>query len=184
MYVVFDVFLDYPKPILVALNGPAIGASVTSATLCDGIVASDTATLSTPFARLGIPPEGCSSVNFERIMGKEAAHKMLFENCVLTAKEAKQLNFVLDVVPADNLLQTAQSIAEKWILDNKVRHVASDLKKVNEKESQDLADAFLSEPFLNAQYKFLLSKNKAQQAYVFKLMAMTRPLWSMMLNKR
>ena len=40
----FDTFLDFPKPILIAVNGPAIGASVTSATLCDGIIASERAT--------------------------------------------------------------------------------------------------------------------------------------------
>ena len=38
---VFDAFLDFPKPLLVAANGPAIGACVTSASLCDAIVASD-----------------------------------------------------------------------------------------------------------------------------------------------
>ena len=56
----FDMFLDFPKPIIAAINGPAIGASVTSATLCDAIImAEEGATLSTPFARLGVPPEGC-----------------------------------------------------------------------------------------------------------------------------
>ena len=38
---VFDAFLDFPKPIIVAANGPAIGACVTSASLCDAIVASE-----------------------------------------------------------------------------------------------------------------------------------------------
>ena len=66
---VFDMFIEFPKPIMVAANGPAIGACVTSATLCDAIIASDKATFLTPFARLGIPPEGCSSVHFERCMG-------------------------------------------------------------------------------------------------------------------
>lgn len=37
----FDSFLDFPKPMIVAVNGPAIGACVTSATLCDAIVASE-----------------------------------------------------------------------------------------------------------------------------------------------
>ena len=40
----FDTFIDFPKPILVAVNGPAIGAAVTSATLCDGIIAPEKAT--------------------------------------------------------------------------------------------------------------------------------------------
>ena len=34
---VFDAFLDFPKPIIVAANGPAIGACVTSASTCDAI---------------------------------------------------------------------------------------------------------------------------------------------------
>ena len=51
---VFDQFLDCPKPIIIGANGPAIGACVTSATLCDAIVASEQATFLTPFARLPI----------------------------------------------------------------------------------------------------------------------------------
>ena len=180
----FDSFLDFPKPLLIAANGPAIGASVTSATLCDGIIASNTATFSTPFERLGIPPEGCSSVNFERIMGSAAANKMLFHNWVPTAQEAKDLGFILDVVPADKLMEQAQLIAETWIKENKTRNVRSDLKEVNRKESEELATAFLSTPFLNAQYKFLLSKGKTQLAYIFKFMALTRPIWSLLLEKK
>ena len=38
---VFEAFLDFPKPIIIAANGPAIGACVTSASLCDAIVASE-----------------------------------------------------------------------------------------------------------------------------------------------
>lgn len=51
-YATFDTFLSFPKPLIVAVNGPAIGASVTSATLSDAIVASEKATFSTPFAKL------------------------------------------------------------------------------------------------------------------------------------
>ena len=74
---VFDTFLNFPKPLCVAVNGPAIGASVTTATLADCVVASTNATFSTPFARLGVPPEGCSSVHFERLMGEVNAERML-----------------------------------------------------------------------------------------------------------
>ena len=76
---VFDSFLDFPKPIIVAANGPAIGACVTSASTCDTIIASERATFLVPFARLAIPPEGCSSVHFHRMLGPEAARRMLEE---------------------------------------------------------------------------------------------------------
>ncbi len=55
----FDSFLDFDKPIIAAVNGPAIGAAVTTARLCDTIIASEEATFSTPFAALGVTPEGC-----------------------------------------------------------------------------------------------------------------------------
>ena len=50
---IFNAFIEFPKPLMVAANGPAIGACVTSATLCDAIIASEKATFTTPFARLG-----------------------------------------------------------------------------------------------------------------------------------
>ena len=49
---IFNTFIEFPKPLLIAANGPGIGACVTSATLCDAIIASEKATFSTPFARL------------------------------------------------------------------------------------------------------------------------------------
>lgn len=48
----FDTFLDFPKPLIVAANGPSIGAAVTTASLCDAVLAHPTATFHTPFAVL------------------------------------------------------------------------------------------------------------------------------------
>merc|ERR1712241_1219748 len=45
---IFNVFIDFPKPLIIAANGPAIGACFTSATLCDFIMASEKATFCTP----------------------------------------------------------------------------------------------------------------------------------------
>ncbi|MEM6956112.1 MAG: enoyl-CoA hydratase/isomerase family protein, partial [Myxococcota bacterium] len=72
----FDIFIDFPKPILVAFNGHAIGATVTSSTLCDAAIAADEATFSTPFARLGVTPEGCSSEHLPKLIGAGPAARM------------------------------------------------------------------------------------------------------------
>merc|ERR1719260_377493 len=181
---VFDNFLDFPKPIIIAANGPAIGACVTSASLCDAIVASEQATFVVPFARLSIPPEGCSSVHFQRMMGKEAAKKMLEEGWKPSAVEAKEIGLVKDVVPHDQLMEKAQELAEEWVKIGKVKEIPAggsvdEYKAVNAKESLDLADAFLSYPFLDAQYKFLKSKGK--NATLFMILKTLRPLWSKLL---
>jgi len=183
---IFDTFLDFPKPILIAANGPAIGACVTSATLCDGIIASEKATFVTPFARLGIVPEGCSSVHFERILGKEGAKKMLDEGFQPTATEAKSIGLIQQVVHHEELMSKAQALAEQWVGETRKRTIpgggdVEEYKAVNARESIALADSFLSTPFLQAQYKFLQSKGKTQQAMVFWLLKTLRPLWSKML---
>lgn len=185
---IFNAFIEFPKPIIIAMNGPAIGACVTSATLCDAIIASEKATLSTPFARLGIVPEGCSSVHFERIMGPENAQRMLGpEGWAPTAKEAKEAGLVQDVVPHAELMDRAQEKAEQWVKEKKIRSLieqkrVQEYKDANWKESHDLADAFLATPFLNAQYNFLKSKGKTGPAYTFWFLKTTRPLWSKLLK--
>ena len=121
----FNLFLDFPKPILVAANGPAIGATVTSAALCDGIIASERATFLTPFSRLCVAPEvclvffvkscsycshsqGCSSVHFQRLMGEAGAERMLVRGDKISAEEALNLGLVMRVVKHEELLTTAQ----------------------------------------------------------------------------
>lgn len=184
---VFDAFLDFPKPLLVAVNGPAIGASVTSATLCDGIIASDKATFSTPFVALGLPPEGCSSVHFARIMGQANAERMLGkEGWKPTAEEALEAGLINWVAPHDKLGEEAQRIAQQWIASEAKRSFRAgskreELKAINARESVTLADAFLSTPFLKAQLRFLWSKKKRGPAAMFLAMLVSRPLWSRLL---
>ena len=151
---VFDSFLDFPKPIIVAANGPAIGACVTSASLCDAIVASEKATFVVPFARLSIPPEGCSSVHFQRMLGPQAAGKMLNEGWKPSAAEALEIGLVKEVVEHENLLARAQELGEKWAREGKKKEIPAggtveEYKAVNARESLELADAFLSYNFLN-----------------------------------
>merc|ERR1719334_1489713 len=178
---VFDNFLDFPKPIIIAANGPAIGACVTSASLCDAIVASEEATFTTPFARLGVTPEGCSSIHFERIMGAANAERMLgSEGWKPTAQEAKEAGLVKEVVPHSELLSRCQALAEEWIVTGKKKEIpgggdVAEYKAVNAKESRDLADAFLSYKFLEGQEQFLKSKGKS--AAVFTILKTLRPLW-------
>lgn len=183
----FNTFLDFPKPLLVAINGPAIGASVTSATLCDGIIASEKATFSTPFGALGIPPEGCSSVHFGRLMGQRNAERMLGKDgWKPNAEEALKAGLIQWVAPHDELLQRAGEIARGWIASDASRSfrggsTRDELKAVNASESQALADAFLSTPFIKAQFRFLWNKKKRGPAMMFLAMLISRPFWSRLL---
>jgi len=188
----FDAFLDLDKPIVAAVNGPAIGASTTSATLCDAIVASANATFSTPFAKLGVTPEGCSSVNFARLMGEANAQRMLGpEGHAPTAAEAKEWGIVDDVVPTPaDLPAAAQARAEALVAAGKGRAplgtdgsewAMDELRRINAEESRTLAKAFLARPFLEGQQEFLASRKKWAPALVFGLLAKTEPAWKKLL---
>ncbi len=181
---VFEMFLGFPKPIIVAVNGPAIGASVTSATLCDALLASENATFSTPFAKLGVTPEGCSSVLFEKLMGARNAERMLFdEGWVPTGEEAAEIGLADEVYAHDSLLPEARALAQSWIKEGRGREfkagmTVEELRDINRKESQELAYAFLGPEFLRGQFEFLWSKGKHGPALMFLGLLLSRPIWS------
>ena len=183
----FDTFLDCSKPILVAVNGPALGASVTSAALCQGIIASPQATFSTPFRALGITPEGCSTVQFPRLMGQVNADRMLGdEGWKPTATEALEAGLVQWVVPHEQLMEKAQEIAQHWIAAGATKKFLKgsqleELKAANASESMALADAFLGADFLRGQGRFLWKKNKRVPAAMFYSLWALRPLWGRLL---
>lgn len=183
----FNTFLRFPKPIIIAVNGPVIGAAVTSATLCDAIIASHEATFSTPFAALSVPPEGCSSVLFARLMGEENAARILGEEgWKPSATEAERIGLIDRAVPHDQLLAEAQKLAEQWIAEGRGRIYKGDmereqLERINARESRQIADAFLGPDFIRGQFRFLWKKKKYQPAMMFLTLLVTRPLWSLML---
>jgi enoyl-CoA hydratase/carnithine racemase len=180
----FEIFLGFPKPILAAVNGPAIGASVTSSVLCDAVIASEEATFSTPFAKLGVTPEGCSSVLFPTLFGPEAAERMLGdEGWKPTGKEAAEIGLADRVVPHDALLDEAHAMAREWVEKGRERTFKAgmsleELRTINARESRELAYAFLGADFLRGQFEFLWSRDKYAPALVFLALLLSRPVWA------
>ncbi|XP_054161665.1 enoyl-CoA delta isomerase 2-like [Oppia nitens] len=104
-------FIDFPKPLIAAVNGPAIGAAATTLALVDCAVASDSAYFSTPFSYLGISAEGCSTYTFPQIMGQSMAAQMLYFNHKMSATEALKSGFVSRVIPSAQF----DEYIENWI---------------------------------------------------------------------
>ena len=108
---------------------------------------------------------------------------MLKNGWTPNAKEALEAGFVQEVVPHDQLMNRAQSLAEEWVKSGKVRNLVEqnlveEYRKVNERESWDLANGFVDVPFLDKQYRFLKRKGKTGQAWVFWWLKTTRPIWA------
>lgn len=163
-------FIDFPKPLIAAVNGPAVGISVTIMGLFDLVYASDQATFHTPFMELGQSPEGCSSFLFPRIMGPAKANEMLLAGRKLTAMEAHQCGLVTDVIPHDNFqeeierrVQALGKLPPKSLRLSKelIRDSSRDLlHEANEKEAALLEERWLSEECMQAIMNFMARKSK------------------------
>src|ERR1700743_1035921 len=99
------------KPVIAAVNGPAVGVGVTMQLAMDIRIASEAARFGFVFSRRGIVPEAASSWFLPRIVGIQQALAWCFSGKVFDAKEALAGRLVQEVVPADELLPRARAIA-------------------------------------------------------------------------
>ncbi|XP_005355095.1 enoyl-CoA delta isomerase 2, mitochondrial isoform X2 [Microtus ochrogaster] len=163
-------FIDFPKPLVAVVNGPAVGISVTLLGLFDAVYASDKATFHTPFSHLGQSPEACSSYTFPKIMGSAKATEMLLFGKKLTAREACAQGLVTEVFPDSTfkkeiwtrlkayakLPPNSMRISKQLIRKNEKEK----LHAVNAEECSTLKERWLSEECINAIMSFLSRKSK------------------------
>jgi enoyl-CoA hydratase/carnithine racemase len=105
------------KPVIAAINGPAVGVGVTMTLPMDIRLAADVARFGFVFARRGIVPEACSSYFLPRVVGISQALEWAYSGRVFAADEALAGGLVRSVHPKDELLGVARSIARE-IADN------------------------------------------------------------------
>jgi enoyl-CoA hydratase/carnithine racemase len=105
------------KPVIAAVNGPAVGVGVTMQLPMDIRIASEAARFGFVFARRGIVPEACSSWFLPRIVGISKAMEWCATGRVFDAQEALAAGLVSKVVKPEDLLPTAQALARE-IADN------------------------------------------------------------------
>lgn len=105
------------KPIIAAVNGPAVGVGVTMTLAMDLRIAAENAKFGFVFARRGIVPEACSSYFLPRIVGISQALEWCYSGRVFPADEALRGGLVRSLHAKDELLPEARRIA-KDIGDN------------------------------------------------------------------
>ncbi|WP_125038597.1 crotonase/enoyl-CoA hydratase family protein [Nocardioides sp. LS1] len=106
-----------PKPVIAAINGPAVGIGATMTLAMDLRLASTKARIGFVFGRLGIVPEACSSWFLPRIVGVQQALEWVYAADILTAEEAHAGRLVRSVHEPDDLLPAALELARKFVVD-------------------------------------------------------------------
>ncbi|XP_061622048.1 chromodomain Y-like protein 2 isoform X1 [Phyllopteryx taeniolatus] len=161
-------FIRFKKPIVVAINGPALGLGASILPLCDVVWASERAWFQTPCAALHLTPSGCSSYTFPQILGVALANEMLFCGRKLTAQEACNRGLVSQVFWPTTFNQEVMLRVKEMASCNAVVLEESKclvrsillrvLEEVNEKECQMLKQRWCSTKGLEALFSYLHNK--------------------------
>jgi enoyl-CoA hydratase/carnithine racemase len=110
-----DAFVRFEKPIVVAVQGAAIGGGTTMLTHCDFVYAGESARFQLPFINLALVPEFGSSYSLPARIGHLRATELFLLGEPFTASRAAELGLVTRVVPDRDLLATATATAQKLV---------------------------------------------------------------------
>ncbi len=104
---------SFTKPLIAAVNGPAVGVGTTLLLHCDLVYAGDNAAFSMPFVNLGLCPEAASSLLVPQLMGYHRAAEALLLGEPFMAEAALEVGLVNRVVPPLETNTYAQSVARR-----------------------------------------------------------------------
>jgi len=102
-----------PKPVIAAMNGPAVGIGASFALACDIRIATPEAYVMEAFVNIGLAPDGGVSWLLPRLAGTGVAYEMFFTGKPLQATDAHRLGVINRLVPADRLEQEVRELADQ-----------------------------------------------------------------------
>lgn len=101
------------KPIIAAINGPAVGVGITMTLAADFRLAADNARIGFVFNRRGIVPESCSSWFLPRLVSMQKALDWVYSGRLIDAAEAHEAGLFYGLYPAESLLEQAYALARR-----------------------------------------------------------------------
>jgi len=168
----WDAIVAFPKPLIAALNGHALGGGLELALACDIRIAASNARLGLPETGLGILPAGGGTQRLARLVGAGQAKLMIFSGEAISADEACRVGLVEKVVPAAQLLSECRAIADKIIAKGPVA-VRLAKEAINEGLSRDLNAGLDYESECFARLMDTEDKNEGVAAFLEK----RTPVW-------
>jgi enoyl-CoA hydratase len=144
---VFSAIERFPKPVIAAINGFALGGGCELALACHIRIASEKALIGLPEVTLGIIPGYGGTQRLPRLVGKGKAFELVCTGDPLSAADAERIGLVNKVVPADQLLAAAEEMARKIASRSPVA-VRAAIEAVNSGTDMSLDDGQLLESTL------------------------------------
>ena len=171
----------FPKPIIAAINGPAIGIGLALALACDIRFCSDDATLSTAFAKLGLIAEHATAWLLPRIVGRSVATDLLLSGRSVDGAEAARLGLVNFTAPQERVVAEAVAYARSLAQTCAPQSWAVMKQQLLESDVQDWAaaskrSAELMEPALaSAEHREAVAAWRDKRAPIFASLNLRRP---------
>lgn len=103
----------FEKPLIAAVNGPAIGAGLDLACMCDIRIVVKGAKLGSTFVKLGLVPGDGGAFAVSRVIGFPRALELMLTGRLISTEEAERIGLVHQVVEPDNLMAAAREKAEQ-----------------------------------------------------------------------
>lgn len=151
---------NFPKPLLAAVRGNAVGIGTTALFHCDIVIASLDASFQMPFVNLGLVPEAGSSLLFPRLVGHVKASEIFLTGRSFGAQEALDMGVINQI--SDEPLQTALAIAE-LINDQPPTSVINTKALLKSKDHVAIEQVMAAEGEL---FRIALESDEAQTAFM------------------
>jgi 2-(1,2-epoxy-1,2-dihydrophenyl)acetyl-CoA isomerase len=145
MHVLVKFLRRFDKPVIAAINGPAVAGGLTLVLCCDFRIAAESAKLGDTSLKFALIPDEGGAYLFPKFMGLERALKMSLFSEVYPAQQAKELGLVTEVVPDAELMTTARAWAERLAAGPPIaiRITKRMMYKQQTMDLENSADAFL-----------------------------------------
>jgi 2-(1,2-epoxy-1,2-dihydrophenyl)acetyl-CoA isomerase len=157
-----------PVPVIAAVNGPAAGGGASIAMACDIRIASESATITQAFAKVGVHADFGASFFLPRLVGESKARELLFTAETITAAEAYRIGLVSQVIPAEDLPAAAVSLSKlvisraplslKLMKQSLIRYSEEEFREALDRELEAQFECFSSPDFLDRLESFMGGK--------------------------
>ena len=133
----FDFIENFPKPVIAAINGFALGGGLELAMACHMRLASDNAKMGLPEVSLGVIPGYGGTQRLAQLVGKGKAMEMITTGKMIDANQALDYRLVNNVVQSEDLISTCKELARQ-IAKNSPNAISAAIKSINAGFSSNL----------------------------------------------